>query len=474
MRCDVASRRVVAALLVVLMALTRSQTAYLTHNFHDDAVGTSLPSGWNERTGSWEIFALSGDTNRMGCADTTTRYAEYTTNQAGKRFVQVVLRHTGVDAFPSIWTRFDWNAGSPNGYGMQIGPTGGGVATIKLTNGVQSALFLSGQNSIPGEDYVVQFYVADGVQIGWWNGVTLPSVDTAFDGQNTRTIAVRHGWSLLSGISTSLFGAVLLDMPDRLLTVTGLPVGYSALVANSVGVTMGTIAAPATTVDLSLASGIATEEIELGGWTLQILDGSGVTVEQFPSAVYPGDILAYADTPPFNPSGETVGQIITRSRLIYEDPNQSPTAREYKSAPLAVSEHDFGLTDGRILGFGDVQYSASDRGGNWQSTHARVEAADQVSDRDSAPQLRTFLERTSGRLPRNCEYILEMNDHAGILAGTDWSIIFRGKVERWAGPAGMRQRFEACIGCRQPCESKCSPRRWASSSRPLLRSCAID
>src|SRR5690606_25711879 len=128
---------------------------------------------------------------------------------------------------PGLMLRFDWNAGNINGYLIQANLTAQEWRLIRYVAGVATVLDSEAATIAADTDYVVQLYVADGVQKAWVDGFELTAADTSFDGQNDHTLALRHG---ASGAGGTTIADDVIWHAARYLTVGGLPTDWVAKV----------------------------------------------------------------------------------------------------------------------------------------------------------------------------------------------------------------------------------------------------
>lgn len=280
--------------------LTKTTDGLILADDFERAPTSVLGGDWTERSGSWDLWNLPGGDDRLRCADTTNnRFAENDAETVGRAFGQAIMRHD-VDQFPAFVLRFNWGGGSFDGYAMQIGPTGGGVALLRLNNGAQTLLDGAIANSGSGSDHLVQLFVDDSEQQGWWNGVTYNGTDATHDAQDG-TFAARHGYSPLSGTGTAQWSHVIWCR-DRIITVSNLPVGYRAEVLDSSASVVRDFTGPTLFEDFSHAGGCG-QPVPIAGWAAVVVyDTNDDEYARYDGAVYPGDIFELGSAPSPTPS----------------------------------------------------------------------------------------------------------------------------------------------------------------------------
>lgn len=230
-------------------------------------------------------------------------------------------------------------------------------------------------------DHVVQLYVKDGQQTAHVAGTTLTGTDTTYDGQNTRSAAIRHNLSGIASV-TSQADDFRVYAHNKVI-VTGLPTGYKAKILNSGEsvVASATESGGTATIDASQAGG-ATEPVPAAGWaSLLVTDGADVEIDRWDGAVYPGFTHAF-DEDTMSLTLRDQGRTYRRSVL-----NPLQTTPEFDlSAP--VNGDIFTYADGVWVNAPEIAHAnLPTGGGTWadagdlaiDATHLRVDGFVAVS-----------------------------------------------------------------------------------------------
>lgn len=271
--------------------LTLDTESLLLDDAFDRADSSVLGGAWVERSGDWAILSqdlvMQSSTNGLIC--------ENTAGAAGEMFLQANVQNDA-GGYPVIMSRFGWNGGSLNGFqvlgleDVDLARMYSAVNGVFTQIGADQAVVINVATS-----YLLQLYVADDLQQAWVNGVSLAGTNTDHNGQNARTIAMRH--SRKTAFNPANYWHDVVWTTGKNTIVSGLPTGWKAKVVNASASIVATAveSGGAATIDCSRHGGCS-EGVPAGGWPKIIITDSGDTTqfEYTTNPVYPGQSLSAA------------------------------------------------------------------------------------------------------------------------------------------------------------------------------------
>jgi hypothetical protein len=322
-------------------------------------------NGGDWRLGTGATHGFSHDLHR-NTLNTTDTFVTNQTAVGGKMFVQGYTARGQFNHF--VLARFDYNSGSPNGYGIKTDEDSNDVQINEWTGGTKTTL--AGPTSDGGmnnEDNIwLQLYVEDDVQEGGYyneattNIVRLSGTDASNNSQNSRYGGVAASRFSFSG-DTAEFHDVFLHCTDKLVVIDDLPTGWKAKIGTGTGESdfveydSGTESAGVVSLDCSIygnGSSGASSGVPYDGLLLAITNASDVW-QRFTTGVFPGDDYSWV----LDGAATALGSV---NILV-------PTSIRRDSSGL-VFEDDFNRANSSTIGNNWVEHV-----GDWEISSNRLQ-----------------------------------------------------------------------------------------------------
>lgn len=284
-------------------SIEKSVNGLVLYESFDRADSSVLGNGWTEESGDWQI-----KTNRLLGQSDTTATTRSIVKDLGvallKVFVQVLFSsRNSSDTADSLVHRGGVDIFGPagnNGYRLYFDKLQNDLEIHKITAGSPTLLAEDTNAGRSSSLQPIQMYLEDGIQQARSGNAADGQVNTtdavhSFPGGATTTrLRVMSSHPAAGNSAARPAFDDLLVFSDKVVTVTGLPLGFKARIVNLSAVNIVEAEEAAGTAVLDCIRGTAADYVPVDGWVaIQILDPTDVIVLNSEGAVYPGDTWVY-------------------------------------------------------------------------------------------------------------------------------------------------------------------------------------